>query len=610
MFEQIPTAGPGVASATTHTFEILFMLLTAFLLGLTLGYVLWSRYREKLSELANEKKGQDSQVQNLIQEIATIKGQNKSVEKNHTILSFKYEELEKQNSGLQARHDSMQLNTERLRTRMEVAADEASQYKAKHEELQHLNNNLQTELGSLAKEHDFLKENARKIQRAYDETKKEYNVLNKQHKAQIAELVSLQKMHGKVLNELDHIKMSGEQLNTDQLKLVENYDNLQKEFEDHHKNHATTIEENLQLKADLEAAKANNEEISKTNRALESRFKQLEEDYNKLESNLGQIGKSYGSLRGEHSELNSLYDAQKEEYESLNGAYAGLRSEMEELGKKYAGLKGEHEEMGRSHISLKAELEVLKENLTTIKAKNVELGKNYAGLKGEYEALEEVNNKLKTDYKDINNQFHMVRGELKNQEEAKSLIDKEYEELTMVYDQLKNQEVTPNQNYESLKKRYAKLDKSNETIIRINNKLQNSLSDAESMIDDLQSEKERLTARLSALENKVKVVNTDKDRSKILGKKVEDNDMKIIEGIGPRIESLLYKANIRTWQELADSNVEKLQSILDKAGSRYNMHDPASWPQQALFAAEKRWEKLKEYQNYLRGGEEEKGEKS
>lgn len=80
------------------------------------------------------------------------------------------------------------------------------------------------------------------------------------------------------------------------------------------------------------------------------------------------------------------------------------------------------------------------------------------------------------------------------------------------------------------------------------------------------------------------------------------NDLKIIEGIGPKIEQLLHEAGIDTWEALANTPVERLREILEAAGSRYQMHDPSTWPAQARFAANGDWEDLKDYQAMLIGG--------
>ena len=80
------------------------------------------------------------------------------------------------------------------------------------------------------------------------------------------------------------------------------------------------------------------------------------------------------------------------------------------------------------------------------------------------------------------------------------------------------------------------------------------------------------------------------------------DDLKIVEGIGPKIEQLLKDGGINTWAELAAAPVERLKEILDAAGPRYQIHDPSTWPAQAKFAAEGKWEDLKDYQDMLTGG--------
>lgn len=83
-------------------------------------------------------------------------------------------------------------------------------------------------------------------------------------------------------------------------------------------------------------------------------------------------------------------------------------------------------------------------------------------------------------------------------------------------------------------------------------------------------------------------------------------DLKIVEGIGPKIEQLLKNSKINTWQELADTSVESLQAVLKEAGDRFRIHDPSTWPMQAQMAADGEWEKLKDYQDFLQGGREKK----
>lgn len=80
------------------------------------------------------------------------------------------------------------------------------------------------------------------------------------------------------------------------------------------------------------------------------------------------------------------------------------------------------------------------------------------------------------------------------------------------------------------------------------------------------------------------------------------DNLKIVEGIGPKIEELLKSAGINTWKELGASSSDQIRQILLAAGSRFKMHNPETWPEQARMADAKEWDKLKEYQDFLDGG--------
>lgn len=73
-----------------------------------------------------------------------------------------------------------------------------------------------------------------------------------------------------------------------------------------------------------------------------------------------------------------------------------------------------------------------------------------------------------------------------------------------------------------------------------------------------------------------------------------------IEGIGPKISSVLQAAGITTFTELADTDAEHVREILRAAG--LNLADPTTWPDQARLAAAGDWEGLKRLQDNLKGG--------
>ncbi len=93
--------------------------------------------------------------------------------------------------------------------------------------------------------------------------------------------------------------------------------------------------------------------------------------------------------------------------------------------------------------------------------------------------------------------------------------------------------------------------------------------------------------------------STPKTTRKRINKK---SDLQIIEGIGPKIAQILTDAGIPDLESLAKTAVGNLNSILEKAGSRYRIHDPATWPEQAKLAAKEAWDALEKLQNQLKGG--------
>lgn len=84
----------------------------------------------------------------------------------------------------------------------------------------------------------------------------------------------------------------------------------------------------------------------------------------------------------------------------------------------------------------------------------------------------------------------------------------------------------------------------------------------------------------------------------------KQDDLKIVEGIGPKIEEVLHQAGITTWKALAESEVEQLKEILSAAGSHFQLADPGTWPKQAQLAHEAKWSELESYQEFLQGGKE------
>jgi predicted flap endonuclease-1-like 5' DNA nuclease len=122
----------------------------------------------------------------------------------------------------------------------------------------------------------------------------------------------------------------------------------------------------------------------------------------------------------------------------------------------------------------------------------------------------------------------------------------------------------------------------------------------------LENENEQLRIKLDACkqqkEKQVRLFDADAARE-AFNMKIIENDLKIVEGIGEKIDSILRNKGITTWYQLSQTSPERIKDILlTDGGPNYKIHEPKTWPTQALLAYEGQWKQLKEYQDQLIGG--------
>jgi predicted flap endonuclease-1-like 5' DNA nuclease len=82
---------------------------------------------------------------------------------------------------------------------------------------------------------------------------------------------------------------------------------------------------------------------------------------------------------------------------------------------------------------------------------------------------------------------------------------------------------------------------------------------------------------------------------------VAPDDLTRIEGVGPRLQGILYEAGITTFAEMAGEPPERLTDIVKNAGFAAPF-DASSWPRQAELAADGEWDALAALQDELIGG--------
>jgi len=111
-----------------------------------------------------------------------------------------------------------------------------------------------------------------------------------------------------------------------------------------------------------------------------------------------------------------------------------------------------------------------------------------------------------------------------------------------------------------------------------------------------QKENKRLVVALADCQGRTKMAFAG-GASVVAKAPAKKDNLKKIEGIGPKIEQLLYDAGVYTWKELSQKSPDFIKKVLDDAGPRYKMHNPGSWPKQARMAADGKWDELSAWQD-------------
>jgi predicted flap endonuclease-1-like 5' DNA nuclease len=81
------------------------------------------------------------------------------------------------------------------------------------------------------------------------------------------------------------------------------------------------------------------------------------------------------------------------------------------------------------------------------------------------------------------------------------------------------------------------------------------------------------------------------------------DNLKRIEGIGPKISGVLQEAGITTFAALAETDVSRIEEILEQSSPRLRaLAKPETWPEQAALAAAGEWDALEALKGELKGG--------
>ncbi len=134
----------------------------------------------------------------------------------------------------------------------------------------------------------------------------------------------------------------------------------------------------------------------------------------------------------------------------------------------------------------------------------------------------------------------------------------------------------------------------------LNNRISDLESSNKSLSKELATKTKSTIASTNIISNtspKVVATPVSNQKPEFNYKKIKPTNLQIVEGIGPKMETLLNENGIKKWDDLSNKSVGELRAILDMYGGRYDIVNPLQWPEQARLASSKQWDKLVAFQS-------------
>jgi len=182
-----------------------------------------------------------------------------------------------------------------------------------------------------------------------------------------------------------------------------------------------------------------------------------------------------------------------------------------------------------------------------------------------------------------------------------------YHELNAEHNRMKAILLELEKEHIGVKYQLEQTEKENIELRRKNMSLEGDITGLRFRLDKSESDLIALTSKVNLAESTASVENaaflsTTGAAPVFAAVPFKQDDLKKVEGIGPKIELLLHQNGITTFVALAATTPERLKEILESGGSAFHMAEPGTWPRQAELADAGNWDELKAYQDTLDGG--------
>lgn len=134
-----------------------------------------------------------------------------------------------------------------------------------------------------------------------------------------------------------------------------------------------------------------------------------------------------------------------------------------------------------------------------------------------------------------------------------------------------------------------------------------TITSHEEKVAELKKQKDERLAQIAATENNARELErtlAEKEQEvTTLSARINSmqDDLSTLDGIGPKVSTVLRLAGITSFSRLASTDIDKIREILEAENPNLlRLTDPSTWSEQARMAADGDWEALSALQNDLK----------
>jgi predicted flap endonuclease-1-like 5' DNA nuclease len=134
-----------------------------------------------------------------------------------------------------------------------------------------------------------------------------------------------------------------------------------------------------------------------------------------------------------------------------------------------------------------------------------------------------------------------------------------------------------------------------------------TITSHEEKVAELKKQKDERLAQIAATENNARELErtlAEKEQEvTTLSARINSmqDDLSTLDGIGPKVSTVLRLAGITSFSRLASTGIDKIREILEAENPNLlRLTDPSTWSEQARMAADGDWEALSALQNDLK----------